>query len=167
MRNDIIIFAPEYSIRKWLDKRDYKYTTADLFEPIVDIKVDIQNTPFPDDKWGLIMCNHILEHVDDYKQALKELKRILKKDGILEITVPLDRKLQTVYEDPDIVNVEDRIKAFGQSDHKRIFGNDFEKILSELGFIVEVFDGDTLPKSIVGVIGPSDYDDNRVFICRK
>jgi len=165
--SDIIIFAPEYSIRKWFDKKGFHYITTDLFEPIVDINVDIQSTPFPDEKWGLIMCNHILEHVDDHKKALIELKRILKKDGILELTVPLDRKFQTVYEDPNIVNTEDRIKAFGQSDHKRVFGDDFEKILTDLGFSVEVIDGDTLPPSIGGAIGPADYDDNRVFICRK
>jgi len=164
---DIIMFGAEYSIRKWFDKKGYQYTMADLFDPTADVKVDIQNTPFPNEKWGLIVCNHVLEHVNDYKKALKELKRILKKDGILELTVPTDRSFETCYEDPCIVNKEERIRVFGQGDHMRIFGNDFEKTLTDLGFLVEVIDGNTLPESIVGVIGPADYDDNRVYICRK
>jgi hypothetical protein len=62
---------------------------------------------------------------------------------------------------------EERIKYFGQNDHVRIFGNDFGKILIEIGFSVEIINGDKLPAKIVGVIGPANYDDNRVYICRK
>jgi hypothetical protein len=49
----------------------------------------------------------------------------------------------------------------------RIFGNDFKQILIDAGFFVEVIDGDELPEKIVGVIGPANYDDNKVYICRK
>jgi ubiquinone/menaquinone biosynthesis C-methylase UbiE len=129
--------------------------------------VDIQNTAFVDETWDLIVCNHILEHVPDYKVALNELKRILKKDGILELTVPTDRNFETVYENENITSKKERIKAFGQYDHVRIFGNDFEKILTDLGFSVEIIDGSKLPAEIVGVIGPANYDDNRVYICKK
>ncbi|MDR0796411.1 MAG: hypothetical protein LBE79_10255, partial [Tannerella sp.] len=61
---------------------------------------------------------------------------------------------------------EGRTKYFGQKDHLRIFGNDFEDILKECGFAVETIDGSTLPSEIRGVIGPASYDDNRVYICR-
>ena len=163
----ILIFGAEYSILKWFDRGGYHYTTADLFDRTADIKVDIQNTPFSDESWKLIICNHILEHVPDYKKALQELKRILANKGILEITVPTDRNFDSVYEDVSIINKKERVKAFGQYDHVRVFGNDFEKTLIESGFSVEVIDGNKLPNEIVGVIGPADYDDNRVYICRK
>jgi predicted SAM-dependent methyltransferase len=97
-KNDIIMFGAEYSIEKWFERNGCAYTTADLFNRTADVKVDIQNTPFPDERWKLIICNHVLEHVLDYKKALMEMKRILRKDGILELTVPTDRSFETVYE---------------------------------------------------------------------
>ncbi|GHT56153.1 hypothetical protein AGMMS49982_22800 [Bacteroidia bacterium] len=161
------MFAAEYSIKQWFDKNKYKYTTADLFDRSADKKIDIQNISFPDESWSLILCNHILEHVPDYKIALKELYRILTKGGILEITAPTDRKFDTTYEDENVINREERIEKFGQYDHLRIFGNDFKERIMDAGFSVEVIDGDKLPAEIVGKIGPANYDDNRVYICRK
>ena len=165
--DNILIFGAEPSIINWFDMNDCHYTTADLFNRAADVKIDIQNILFPDESWKLIICNHVLEHVPDYKTALKELRRILKKDGFLELTVPIDRNLETVYEDPNITRKEDRIKHFGQYDHVRIFGNDFEKIVTEAGFSVETINGDKLPNEIVGIIGPANYDDNRIYICRR
>ena len=165
--NNILMFGAEFSIKKWFNMNACHYRTADLFDRYADIKIDILNMPFPDESWELIICNHVLEHVSDYKVALKELKRVLTKNGFLEITVPIDRNYETVYEDPSIYKEEDREKYFGQRDHLRIFGNDFENILKECGFLVEVVDGSTLPAEIGGVTGPTNYDDNRVYICRK
>jgi predicted SAM-dependent methyltransferase len=163
----ILMFAAEYAIKKWFDKNHYEYTTADLFDRSAEVKVDIQKTPFPDESYSLILCNHILEHVPDYKIALKELNRILTKDGILEITVPTDKSFDFVYEDSDVIDKAERIDKFGQVDHLRIFGNDFIESLREANFFVEVVNGDTLPKEIMGRVGPANYDDNRIYICRK
>jgi predicted SAM-dependent methyltransferase len=166
-QNIILMFGAELSIKIWFQKNGYRYTTADLFDEDADMQVDIQKTPFPDETWSMIICNHVLEHVPDYQMALMELKRILKKDGILEITIPTDRTLKTVYEDPAIVSIEERIEKFGQFDHMRIFGNDFEVILQRAGFFVEVLEGDKMPAKIGPAPGPAKYDDNRVYICRK
>jgi len=166
-KNNIIMFGAERSIKKCFNRNGCRYKTADLFNPTADFKVDIQNIQFPDESFGLIICNHVLQHVQDYKIALSELKRVLKNDGILELTVATNRNLETVYEDPDIVSGEDRNKHFGQHDYARIFGNDFEKILTEHGFLVEVVKGDNCPDEIIGVIGPGDQDDNKVYICKK
>ena len=164
---NILMFGEEAAVKNYFDRKNCRYTTADLFDRTADLITDIQDTHLPDEQWDLIVCNHVLEHVPDYKKALRELGRILKKDGILEITVPADRNLDTVYEDTAVTSEEDRISIFGQNDHWRIFGNDFEKILAEAGFAVETVDGDTLPVEIGGVTGPADYDDNRVYVCRK
>jgi len=166
-QNNVLIFAGEYAIKKWFDTNDCHYQTADLFDRTSDIRIDIQNIPFPDESWELIVCNHVLEHVPNYQIALKELRRVLTRKGLLEITVPTDRRLSTVYEDSNIVNKKDRIRHFGQYDHLRVFGNNFEEILKKSGFAVEIVDGCQLPTEIGGVVGPMNYDDNRVYICRK
>lgn len=113
------------------------------------------------------ICNNILEHVPDYKLALSELRRILADDGILELTVPLDRKYATTFEDCNVNTEEQRITLFGQADHLRIFGNDFINIVEKIGFSIEIVDGNTLPKKIMTLPGPADYDENKVYICRK
>jgi predicted SAM-dependent methyltransferase len=163
----ILMFGAELSIEKWFRRHDFRYKTADLFDRTAEIKTDIQATSFPDDAWSLIICNHVLEHVPDYMAALKELRRILKNEGILEISVPTDRQLETVYEDTRLISPEQRTKQFGQADHLRIFGNDFEEILKNAGFIVEVIHGDTLSAQFGTSVGPANYDDNRIYICRK
>ena len=96
---NIIMFGAEESIEKWFSRNSRRYTTADLFDRTADIKADIQNMPFIGGGWKLITCNHVLEHVPDYKKSLAELKRILSGDGILELTVPTDRSFERVYED--------------------------------------------------------------------
>ena len=165
--DSILIIGAEPSIMNWLDRNNSHYTTADLFDRTADLKVDVQNIPYPDESWKLIICNHVLEHVPDYKIALKELSRVLKKDGVLELTVPTDRNFKTLFENKEIIGKAERIKAFGQHDHVRIFGNDFGKILGDLDFSVEIIDGNNLPKEIVGVIGPANYDDNKIYICKR
>jgi ubiquinone/menaquinone biosynthesis C-methylase UbiE len=161
------MFGAETSIKKCLKRNGARWTTADLFDKTADIKVDIQDIQFPDESFSLITCNHVLEHVPDYNRALQELRRVLKKSGILELTVPTNRSHETVFEDASITSKDDRTKYFGQCDHLRVFGNDFAAILSRAGFEVEVIDGAALPSEINAVIGPARLDDNRVYICRK
>lgn len=55
----------------------------------VDIVCDIENSPLPfeDNTFEYVLCNDVLEHVDVAK-VLKEIHRVLKNDGIVEIRVP-------------------------------------------------------------------------------
>ncbi|MDR1331194.1 MAG: class I SAM-dependent methyltransferase [Tannerella sp.] len=163
----ILMFGAERSIEKWFRRNGFRYTTADLFDRTAEIRADIEATPFADGHWSLIVCNHVLEHVPDYKAALKELRRILATDGILEISVPTDRRQATVCEDARATAPEQRIARFGQADHLRIFGSDVEAILTAAGFAVEAVCGDALPPAFRAVVGPADYDDNRIYVCRK
>jgi SAM-dependent methyltransferase len=44
--------------------------------------------PFPDATFDRIICSEVLEHIPDDVAALRELRRVLKPDGILAATVP-------------------------------------------------------------------------------
>lgn len=48
----------------------------------------VEQLPFENDFFDKVICAEVLEHVFDKDIALAELKRILKKDGKLIITVP-------------------------------------------------------------------------------
>ena len=43
--------------------------------------IDIQNIPFPDNSFDVVIANHMLYHVPDLLKALSEVKRILKSGG--------------------------------------------------------------------------------------
>ena len=65
---------------------------------------------------------------------MKELYRVLKKGGTLIAQVPIDKKLETTFEDNSIIDPGDRSRIFGQYDHVRIYGNDFFSFLDQVGF---------------------------------
>jgi|SRR3989344_257418 len=60
-------------------------------------KIDLnKKLPFKDDQFDLIICADVLEHLENTKEILKELKRILK--GSLIITTPAYSKLSGTHD---------------------------------------------------------------------
>jgi len=61
------------------------------------IQGDIQKkTSFDDDSFDLIFALDVLEHVDNPSDAIDEIMRILKKNGLLFISVPTESMLLRV-----------------------------------------------------------------------
>jgi ubiquinone/menaquinone biosynthesis C-methylase UbiE len=44
--------------------------------------------PFPDKSFDKVICSEVLEHIPDDRAAISEIKRILKDDGVLAVSVP-------------------------------------------------------------------------------
>ncbi len=134
----VIHFAPEQPLLKQFKKiQHWDYITADLTSPLADHKVDICHLPFDDQTFDLIICNHVLEHIENDVQAMGELYRILKVKGGLIAMVPLNLKSKTTYENPQIKSPKMRKKYFGQYDHVRVYGMDYKTRLENIGFEVE------------------------------
>lgn len=53
---------------------------------------DITKIPLKNNSVDIIFCSEVIEHVKDYKKALKENYTILKKNGKLILTVPVYKK---------------------------------------------------------------------------
>ncbi len=49
---------------------------------------DIQSIPFPDERFDNVMAIEVLEYVANPNQAMNEVRRILKKNGILILSIP-------------------------------------------------------------------------------
>jgi predicted SAM-dependent methyltransferase len=113
------------------------YITADLESPLADKHFDVQNIPMKESSVDVIICNHLLEHVDDDRLAMRELHRVLRPGGWGIILVPEDRSLATTYEDNSITDPKERTRLFGQYDHRRVYGRDYDQRLREAGFEVE------------------------------
>ena len=135
----VLHIAPEQIFYRKFKKNIYwDYTTFDLKSPIADIKGNITNMIFNDATFDLIICNHVLEHIVDDRAAMKEIYRVLKKDGIGILQVPIDKSLKETYEDNTIVSKKQRDKHFGQYDHVRVYGVDYKDRLENTGFIVNL-----------------------------
>lgn len=112
------------------------YLTADLDSPIADVKMDIHNIQYPENTFDVVFCNHVLEHVQDDLQCMRELCRVLKPEGLAIMQVPFEKGRKVTDEDPSITNPEERIRRFGQYDHVRVYGLDYAERLNQAGFKV-------------------------------
>ena len=135
----VLHVAPEQVFYKKFKKlKNWEYFTFDLNSPIADIKGDLTSTNFKDESFDLIICNHVLEHIEDDKSALNEIYRILKYNGISILQVPMNIKRKNTFEDSSIKSKNQREKYFGQYDHVREYGLDFKDRVEEAGFEVEM-----------------------------
>ena len=165
-KKKILYFAPEYSMMLWMKRNGVSFTTADLYND-ADLKLDIQKTGLKAESYDVIICNHVLEHVDDFRLAINEMFRIIKYRGLFICSFPVDNNVDLVDEDPEVKTDEERYQRFGQSDHRRVFGRNAGSLLKEAGFQVERINGEGYPDKILPVIGPADYDMNILFCCVK
>jgi SAM-dependent methyltransferase len=130
--------APEIAFEPRLKQvPNLDYLTGDLLDPKVMLKVDVTNIPFPDGAFDVIFCSHVMEHVPDDRKALHEFVRVLSANGWVIFLVPI-RMNQRTDEDLTVTDPREREKRFGQQDHVRYYGWDFEERLEEAGFQVDV-----------------------------
>lgn len=137
---DVLHIAPEQCFHKrFKAQKNLNYLTGDLFSPLADIHFDLHSIPLEDNRFDVVFCNHVLEHVDDAHQCMSELYRVMKPGGWGIFQVPMDFLRDVTYEDTSIVSPEDREKHFWQKDHVRLFGKDYPDWLRKAGFQVEEF----------------------------
>ncbi len=135
----ILDFSPSRSLFRKLKKRtDINYTSTDLSgDFIAEYQWDITNIPNNENAFDLIICYHILEHIVDDTQAMKELFRVLKPGGNVLVQTPF--KEGDIYENDKIVSNEDRLIHFGQEDHVRVYSAiGLKKRLELCGFDVAI-----------------------------
>lgn len=160
----VLHFAPEPCMTQWLQPKADDYHTADLYSPTVMHKEDICNMSFADDTFDLVWCSHILEHVADDHKAMRELRRVLKPNGLAVIQVPVWGSKTT---DEPLNTPEERVAKYFQEDHVRRYGADIEDRLRAADLKVETLRTDDLDLQVVLRHGLSDLCGNDVFLTTK
>ena len=162
----ILDFSPHRSLNDFFKSIFENYISSDFENQFYAQKsYDITKINDTDQSFDLIICFHVLEHILEDKKAIKELNRVLKNDGHLLIQVPL--KKGKTYQNNSIISKEGRLKAFGQEDHIRIYGEDsLPLILNKSGFSAKPIDivkeYSSEEKKIYG------FSENEViYVCRK
>lgn len=94
----------------------------------------IEKLPFPDKTFDAIYCAEVIEHIYDTEVAIKELNRVLKKDGYLFLSTPYHGFLKNL-----ILILFGFEKHFNPSGpHVRFFTrNSLQKLLENNGFKVQ------------------------------
>jgi len=119
----ILHFSPEKELCRALRKGDFQlYLCGDLYTkgysyPSYVKDMNVLDIPHEDNFFDLIICNHVLEHIPNDLDAMKEICRVLKKGGKAILQVPISKKFHTTFEDSNIKTPKQRELAFGQSDH--------------------------------------------------
>jgi hypothetical protein len=160
----LLHFAPEPLFDPVFERLpDLERVTADLYAP-ADLRLDITRMQLPDRSFDLILCSHVLEHVPDDRAAMAEMSRVLADGGLALVLTPYRPDVPT-FEDPSIRSPLDRMVAFGQQDHVRIYGIDMADRLREAGFEVE----DRTPALLFdsGTVELCELDpEEHLFLCR-
>ncbi len=85
--------------------------------------MDLQQIPLPDKSLDIVICNHVLEHVADDARALREMLRITRPNGFVQLSapVPLEREKTEDWGYPDE----------SQHGHYRIYSADIMDLFAE------------------------------------
>lgn len=136
----VLHFSPPKCLKNNIQEigKTHEYVTSDFeneFE--ADLALNIEKIDQPNDKYDVIICYHVLEHIENDQQALTELFRILKPGGQCIVQTPF--KDGEIYENPVIRNPKDRLKHFGQEDHVRIYSPEgLQNRMTKAGFITTI-----------------------------
>jgi SAM-dependent methyltransferase len=134
-KQHVLHIAPEGCfIRRFEDVHQERYITADIESPLAKVKMDIHKIPFGDNTFDAILCNHVLEHVDDDIKAMGEIARVLKPGAFAIMQVPFFHPVpDKTFSDPSIRDPKVREKMFGQDDHVRKYGKDYPERIRQAG----------------------------------
>ncbi len=134
-KQSVLHIAPEACFIPRFEKiHGDQYVTADLESPLAKVKMDIHRMPFANDSFDVVLCNHVLEHVDDDIQAMREIARVLKPGGYAILQVPFFNPVQEkTFSDPTITDRKMREQMFGQDDHVRRYGHDYVERIASAG----------------------------------
>ena len=139
LRGKILHFSPPKCLYSRIKASNLEHYYATDFENefVADYQFDITKIDLPDDTVDLIICYHVLEHIENDLQAMKELYRVLDPKGVALLQTPF--KDGDIYEDWSITSQDARERAFGQKDHVRIYSRDgLANRLKKAGFNVNI-----------------------------
>jgi SAM-dependent methyltransferase len=143
----------------------YRYIDANI------IYADATRLPFADATADIVIANHILEHIPEDLEALKEIFRVLTPGGVAILQVPYSPTIPFTFEDPAINDPQQQAKRFGQKDHVRIYAlDDYIRRLESAGFQVHQLTPADLSPFRIHAIQPDEIVflgyKNRIFHSR-
>lgn len=165
-------FAPEKGLSQRLKAlAPRRYVAYDIdptrYRHLDEVRhADLSQLALEDSSVDVIICNHVLEHVPDVAQSLREIHRVMAPGGTAILQVPIALKLENPIELGAKSTGAERIEKLGQEDHLRLFTPEsYKHALEHAGFKLERYqaferDGDA---AITWRLDPFET----LHICRK
>ena len=120
--------------------------------------------PFRAGAFDLVLCVHVLEHIEDDRSAIGALFDVVKPGGWALVSVPLQFDRPT-HEDPSITDPDERARVFGERSHVRSYGTDLGDPLTTAGFQVDLDLAADVPIEVTQRFGLRN--DENIFRCVK
>ncbi len=131
----LLHFAPEPLFYEEFRKLFRQVITTDIQMPEVEVRADIRRLPFSDGSFDVVFASHVLEHISEDRQAMCEIRRILRPGGLAIIEVPIVSDVTVEYHCPNP-------HAFG---HVRAPGADYYERFRDLFRKVEKITSEDFP----------------------
>jgi|HubBroStandDraft_6_1064221.scaffolds.fasta_scaffold41958_4 SAM-dependent methyltransferase len=133
----VLHMSPEPGLGGYIESHGLRmYAKGDIAPSAEGVQqIDLQQIPYPDKTFDIVICNHMLEHVDNVQTALREMHRVLKQGGRAICQTPYASRLTKTFEEPLLQSPSDRFFFYGQEDHVRLFGSDIEQHFLAAGFV--------------------------------
>ncbi len=167
----VLHVAPDRNLYTFFKARCQEVIPGDLqpedskYKHIDNVKqLDLIKIPYSDERFDMVVANHVLEHIPDDHLAMAEILRVLKVGGQAILQVPYSHAIDDTEEDISIDSNAERERRYGQFDHVRLYAyEDYVRRLRSIGFNVEVVDPPALSKYSRFAINPKES----IFVCRK
>jgi SAM-dependent methyltransferase len=95
--------AGQGTLTRKLVELGYEVTSTDVSPEAVEllrerapghvVEADLTSLPFADESFDAVVLGEVLEHVEDDRGALTEVARVLRREGVLALSVPANPKL--------------------------------------------------------------------------
>mgnify|MGYP001810336952 CR=1 FL=1 len=108
------------------------------------VRLVLTASDHPDACFVFVIANHVLEHVNDDAKALCVILRVLRPGGQAILQTPFAAARRSKTEDPTVRTPSERLRHYGQEDHCRLYGADFEAHVVSFGFVSHVASHETL-----------------------
>jgi len=72
-------------IETWKERAEH---CLDLGYEVIDLNLDEVSLPFPDDSFDVVFGSHVIEHLKDSGEAIREMGRVTKPAGLLLVATP-------------------------------------------------------------------------------
>jgi ubiquinone/menaquinone biosynthesis C-methylase UbiE len=161
----VLDIAPIWAFQEFC-RRFHKvsYLSIDIASAMAMRHMDIRCLDLPDNTFDVVICYHVIEHIDDESKALSELRRVMKPGAFAVVQVPIyvdktiERENLTEWQARRILVYDGHLRAHGPQEYR--------DLLESAGFTVEVNSlVKNLSKEDIKRYGLDRTED--LYICRK